>query len=206
MTEAQDQGQDTGSEATQQSQRAEPTSETQRSQEPQIPKFRFDEVNKAKRQAESELKKLKDEQQRREEERAQSQGEYQQLAEKRQKKIESLTNEVQELKGQMVRDRRYRTWVSVASNHIKPGAIGDAFDMVTEEEWNSIDEEDENAVKMLAQNLSERKDYLSNSPIGSGSGGSKHSVFGLNSNNGEKSGTRGSRPTMQFKKPRPLWK
>jgi hypothetical protein len=107
----------------------------------------------------------------------------------------------------MVRDRRYRAWVSGASGAIKPAAIGDAFDMVTEDEWATVNEEDENSIRMLAQNLAERKEYLAAGPIGAGSGGSKKPVYGLQTNNnGVKTSTQGSRPTMHFKKQRPTWK
>ncbi len=198
---------------------ANPTAENQTSEqpaetpekaaEPVIPKHRFDEVNKAKKEAEKELNKLRTDQQQREEERAQSQGEYQELAEKRQKKIDGLQKEMTDLREQMVRDRRYRAWVGGASSSIKSGAIGDAFDMITEDEWATVNEEDENSIRMLAQNLAERKEYLAASPVGAGSGGSKNPVMGLAANktgSGAKTNTQGSRPTMHFKKSRPLWK
>ncbi len=114
-----------------------------------------------------------------------------------------------ELREQMVRDRRYRSWVTGASSSIKSGAIGDAFDMITEDEWATVNEEDENSIRMLAQNLAERKEYLAASPVGAGSGGSKNPVMGLAANktsSGAKTNTQGSRPTMHFKKSRPLWK
>jgi hypothetical protein len=178
-----------------------------------VPKHRFDEVNKARKDAESELQRLRDEQQTREEATAKSQGEYQQLAEKRQKKIDSLNQEVQTLKGQMVRDRRFRAWVAGASGAIKPVAIEDAFDMITDDEWATVNEDDENSVRMLAQDLASRKEYLSAGPMGAGSGGSKRPVYGLASTNAKISGTdgvtistQGSRPTMHFKPPKPSWK
>ncbi len=184
--------------------------DTSQKQEPSIPKHRFDEVNKAKKQAETELSKLRNEQQQREEETAKNQGEYQQLAEKRQKTIDTLKQEVSDLKTQMVRDKRYRAWVAGASGAIKTAALGDAFEMVTEDEWATVNEDDENSIRMLAQNLAERKEYLAAGPIGAGSGGSKKPVYGLgsnnSSNNGVKTSTQGSRPTMHFKKQRPSWK
>jgi hypothetical protein len=183
------------------------------------PEYRLDELNRKRKAAEDRaktaeqrLQQLERSQQEQEENRAQAQGEYQQLAEKRQKKIDTLNQEVQSLKSQMVRDRRYRAWVAGASGSIKPAAIGDAFDMITEDEWATVNEDDENSVRMLAQNLAERKEYLSAGPIGAGSGGSKRPVMGLGSNNnsnnkdGVKIGATGSRPTMHFKKQRPSWK
>jgi hypothetical protein len=181
-----------------------------------VPKHRFDEVNKAKKHAEAELASLRNEQQTREEETAKSQGEYQQLAEKRQKKIDSLSKEIGDLKSQIVRDRRFRAWVTGASGAIKPVAIEDAFDMITEDEWATVNEDDEESMRMLAQNLANRKEYLSAGPMGAGSGGSKRPVMGLGSNRDTGSGatkngvtitgTQGSRPTMHFKKQRPSWK
>jgi DNA repair exonuclease SbcCD ATPase subunit len=176
--------------------------------EPSIPKHRFDQVNKAKKEAEQELQRIRNEIQSREEQQAQAQGEYQQLAEKRQKKIDSLQAEVQSLKNQITRDRRYRAWTASATQSIKPAALGDAFDMITDDEWDTINIDDENAVKMLADNLAERKEYLALSPVGNGSGGSGRPVFGLKSNQGNsgKSVQTGTRKTLHFEKKRPSWK
>ncbi len=176
--------------------------EEQRRQEPSIPKHRFDEVSKRAKDAEARLQKLEAEQQQRDEQQAQAQGEYQQLAEKRQKKIDQLNSRVQELENQIVRDKRYRSFVSAANGTILPEAYDDAFSMLTEDEWASVNEDDENGVRMLAQGLAERKPYLAAAPRGSGSGGSRQPVFGIASNNGKQVGTK----TFQFKTPPKHWK
>lgn len=182
-----------------------PAEEQPRRQEHMIPKHRFDDVSRRAKEAEKRLQTLEGEQQQREEERASQQGEYQQLADKRQKKVEQLQARVQELEGQMVRDRRYRSFVSAASGTILPEAFDDAFSMLTDDEWGGVNDEDENGVRMLAQNLAERKPYLAASPRGSGSGGSRQPVFGLQSGNGGGQNGSGVRP-LQFAKPQKHWK
>jgi hypothetical protein len=187
-----------------------------------VPEYRLQELNQKKKAAEDrakaaeqKLEQVERAQQQHEEDTAKSQGEYQQLAEKRQKKIDSLSKEIGDLKSQIVRDRRFRAWVTGASGAIKPVAIEDAFEMITEDEWATVNEDDEESMRMLAQNLAGRKEYLSAGPMGAGSGGSKRPVMGLGSNRDTSAatkngvtitGTQGSRPTMHFKKQRPSWK
>jgi hypothetical protein len=182
-----------------------------------VPRDRFDNVNKAKNEAEKKLQQIEEARQREEEERASSAGEHQKVLEKLREQLKREKENVQTLKSQMVRDERYRAWVAVASAHIRPNAIGDAFGMVTEDEWNSVNVDDENSVRMLAQNLAERKEYLQSQPMGAGARGANTPVFGLTSNNTSRNAkvevggsslthTQGGRATIHFKKNRPGWK
>lgn len=178
---------------------------TAQPQEPAIPKSRFDEVNRRMKEAEKKAQELETANQQRDEERAQSQGEFQQLAEKRQKKIDTLTEEVTDLKSQIVRDKRYRSFVGAASGIVLSEAYDDAFSMITEDEWSSANEDDVNSVRMLAQSIAERKSYLAAGPRGSGSGGSARPVFGAVAANGGSSQGDGRKP-FQFKSTQKHWK
>jgi hypothetical protein len=160
-----------------------PTVEGTGADEPTIPKHRYDEVNKRLKAAEKELGTIKQEQEQKQEQQAQQQGEWQQVAEKRQKKIDSLSQKVADLENQIVTDRRFRAWTQGANGIIRSDAIGDAFEYITEDEWQTVNEDDENSIRMLAQGLAERKSFLAGGPIGSGSGGSSRPVFGGSSNN-----------------------
>jgi hypothetical protein len=131
--------------------------------EPTIPKHRYDEVNKRAKAAEKELARIQQEQEQKQEQQAQQQGEWQQVAD--------------------VTDRRFRAWTQGANGIIRSDAIGDAFEYITEDEWQTVNEEDENSIRMLAQGLAERKSFLAGGPIGSGSGGSSRPVFAGSSNN-----------------------
>lgn len=181
-----------------------------------VPEYRLEELNRKKKdaekrakEAETKLQKLETEQQQAEEQRASQQGEYQQLAEKRQKKIDQLNTRVQELENQIVQDKRYRSFVSASNGTILPEAFDDAFSMLTDDEWSSVNEDDENGVRMLAQGLAERKPYLAAAPRGSGSGGSRQPVFGSGATrqlgNGSVDNKAGARP-FQFKAPQKHWK
>lgn len=174
--------------------------------EPSVPKHRFDELNQRMKAAEKKAKDLENAEEQRQLDKAQSVGEYQEVIKKKDKRIETLTRELHEERAGRSRDKRYRAWTEVAPSLIKANAISDAFNMITDDEWAAINEDDENSVKMLAQNLAERKEYLAAGPIGSGSRGSGQPVFGLQTNNKGKQGTQTGRPTMHFKKSRPSWK
>ena len=148
----------------------------------QVPKYRFDEVAKRAREAEKQLAKVQQDQQQREEQQAQQQGEWQKVAEKRQSKIDQANARIQELENQIVRDKRFRAWTQGAAGTIRSDALGDAFEYVTEDEWSTVNEDDENSIRMLAQGLAERKSFLAGGPVGAGSGGSSRPVMGLSSN------------------------
>ncbi len=187
-------------------QQAEERQEQQRDNEPKIPKHRFDEVSQRAKDAETRLKTLETEQQKREEEQAKNQGEYQTLAEKRQTKIEQLNSRVQELETQIVTDKRYRSFVSAANGTILPEAFDDAFSMLTSDEWSSVNEDDENGVRMLAQGLADRKPYLAAAPRGSGSGGSRQPVFTARTGQARENGKASGVQPFQFKAPPKHWK
>ena len=171
--------------------------------EPAIPKSRFDEINRRMKAAEKRAQELEQAQQQRDDQQAQAQGEYQKLAEKRGEALKKRDERIKELENQIVRDKRYRAFVSASNGTILPEAYDDAFSMLTEDEWASVNEDDENGVRMLAQGLAERKPYLAASPRGSGSGGSRQPVYGLNSNNNQNGS--GVRP-IQFAKAQRHWK
>ncbi len=194
---------------------AQSSAHQEQKREHMIPKGRFDEEAKRRKEAERKLTEIEQVQQQREEERAQAQGEYQQLAEKRQKKIDSLQKEISDLKNQITRDSRYRVWTAAAAGVVRPNAISDAFDMVSEDEWSTVNLDDDASVRRVAQDLIDRKDYLAASPTGAGSRGSSNPVMGLKSNGGKVNlpegsgvevGSLGSRPTLHFKKSRKHWK
>lgn len=169
---------------------------------PTIPKHRFDEVSKRAKEAEAQVQKMEAEQSQRDEQQAQAQGEYQKLAEKRGEALKKRDERIKELEDQITHDRRYRAFVGAATGTILPEAFDDAFGMLSNDEWSSVNESDENGVKMLAQGLAERKPYLAATTRGSGSGGSRQPVLGLKSNNDS---DRGSKP-FQFKNTAKHWK
>lgn len=161
-----------------------------------IPKHRFDEVNGAKKEAERKLADLEAQAERRVEEAAKSQGEYQKLAEARQKKVETLEGRVKELEAQLVRGERYRAFNAASTGILLPEAVDDAFALITEDEFQSVKDGDEGAYKMLAQNLADRKPYLADGVRGAGSGGSSRPVLSLK---GGQKKVEGRRP-FAFKK------
>lgn len=170
-----------------------------------VPKGRFDEINRRMQAAEKKAQEIESAQTQREEEQAQTQGEYKKLADKRAETLKQKDGRIKELEKQMIRDQRYRAFVTAASGTIIPEAFDDAFSMLTDDEWTSANESDENSVRMLAQNLAERKPFLADGPRGTGSGGSGRQVFGLTSNNakGEKQGE--GRKAFQFKRQQRHW-
>lgn len=189
-----------------QEQTAEQSEETRpepRREEPAIPKSRFDEVNRRMKDAEKKAQDMETAQSQREEQQAQAQGEYQKLAEKRGEALVNKDARIKELENQIVTDKRYRSFVSAANGTILPEAFDDAFSMLTSDEWASVNEDDENGVRMLAQGLADRKPYLAAAPRGSGSGGSRRPVFGLESNGEAK--RDGIRP-FQIKPAQRHWK
>ncbi len=202
--QTQDQAQEQAREQTREQDRAPQESQ---SAERMVPKGRFDEVNRRMQAAEKKAKEMESAQAQREEEQAQTQGEYKQLADKRAQSLKQKDERIKELETQMVRDRRYRAFVAAASGTIIPEAFDDAFSMLTDDEWSSANESDENSVRMLAQNLAERKPFLSDGPRGTGSGGSGRQVFGLASNSsrapGDKQGE--GRKAFNFKRQQRHW-
>lgn len=187
---------------TQQSQEANESNETQGSseqsqatnsnEERMVPYHRFREINDQKRSAEERLQAMEEEFNRQEEERSKKQGEWQQVAEKRLKKVENLERENADLKTKILRDERYRAFLGGANGVILPEALGDAFSMLTDEDFEQANTEDEGSYRMLAQNLADRKPYLATGLRGSGSRGSAHPVFGNQQQTGKK--------RMHFKK------
>lgn len=195
--QTQEQTQDTSQEQTQGNQQ----------QEHMVPKGRFDEINRRMQAAEKKAQEIESAQAQREEEQAQTQGEYKKLADKRAETLKQKDGRIKELETQMIRDRRYRAFVTAASGTIIPEAFDDAFSMLTDDEWSSANESDENSVRMLAQNLAERKPFLADGPRGTGSGGSGRQVFGLTTNNSQGSGDKqgeGHKP-FHFKRQQRHW-
>lgn len=176
-------------------------------QEHMVPKGRFDEINRRMQAAEKKAQDIESAQQQREEEQAQTQGEYKKLADKRAETLKQKDGRIKELETQMIRDRRYRAFVTAASGTIIPEAFDDAFSMLTDDEWASANESDENSVRMLAQNLAERKPFLADGPRGTGSGGSGRQVFGLTANNSKSSGDKQGegRKAFTFKRQQRHW-
>lgn len=198
MTEQQTQEQQTESQPE--------NNEQTRREEPTIPKGRFDEVNRRMKAAEKKAADMEQAQTQREEQQAQAQGEYQKLAEKRGEALTQKDARIKELEDQIVTDKRYRSFVSAANGTILPEAFDDAFSMLTEDEWSSVNEEDENGVRMLAQGLADRKPYLAAAPRGSGSGGSRQPVFTARPGQARENGKRDGVQPFQFKAPPRHWK
>lgn len=138
---------------------------------------RFEDVNRRMQEAERKAAEMEAAQQQREEEAAQQQGEYQKLAETRKNKLETAENRIKALEAQIVRDERYRAFVGGSQGVILPEALDDAFEMITEEEFKSVQPGDEGGFRMLAQNLADRKPYLADGARGAGSRGSDKPVF-----------------------------
>jgi hypothetical protein len=157
-------------------------------QEATVPSSRLREETRKRREAEQRLQQIEADNQRAEEERQQNQGEYQKLAETRLKALEKRDARIKELEGQITTDRRYRAFVGASSGLILPEAIADAFSMLTNDEWATVQDDDEDAVRLLAQNLAERKPYLAAGPRGAGSFGSRSPVFGAS--NGSSAGSK----------------
>lgn len=176
----------------------------------QVPKWRLDEVAQEKKALEARLKEFETAEERRETERAEKTGEYTQVIQKKDKKIESLQRERDEARLELVNYKRYRTWVDAASGVVKAGALRDSFGMIDEDEWSGVDEEDENAVRALAQSLVERKEYLAENSIGAGSGGSSRPLgtrLPRESGNGSGPSVLSSgRTTFNFGPKRSHWK
>jgi len=177
-----------------------------------VASWRLREETQKRKEAEKELNQLRTQQQQREEEQATKQGEWQTVAEKRQAKIDQANTRIQELESQIVRDKRFRAWTQAASGIIRSEAMSDAFDKyLGEDDWSTVNEDDENSVRMLAQGLAERRNYLSAGPVGAGSGGSSRPVLGLSSNRevDDKRTTQlssGRQTFAGFKKKRSHWK
>ncbi len=203
-SQTQEQTQDQDQEQTQAPERKQ---QGNQQQEHMVPKGRFDEINRRMQAAEKKAQEIESAQQQREEEQAQTQGEYKKLADKRAESLKQKDGRIKELEAQMVRDRRYRAFVTAASGTIIPEAFDDAFSMLTDDEWSSANESDENSVRMLAQNLAERKPFLADGPRGTGSGGSGRQVFGLTSNNSKASGKKDGegRKAFDFKRQQRHW-
>lgn len=143
-----------------------------------VPSHRLREETSKRQQMEKKIQEFEERERQREEESAQAQGEYQQLAEKRKQELDKLKNERDQLQAQMVRNARYRTFNKAAAGVILPEALDDAFGMLSEQELQEIDNEDESGFGVLAQRLAERKPYLADGARGSGSGGSSSPVLG----------------------------
>lgn len=210
----QDQGQNAseGNNPTAQEQGSQQSASQGGGDEPRVPKHRFDEVNKRMKDAEKALQDFHQEREQQQEDRATKQGEYQELADKRQKTIEKLKAENAQMKGDWTRERRMNVWNRAAQGIIRPEAIADAFFFLSEDELNNADESDEATFKQLAQNQVEVRTYLGvDGPRGAGSGGSDKLVLG---HAGSPDGTRkqegaasaGRQPLFKREGRRPSWK
>lgn len=171
-------------ESQQQSQANEQASEprTERSNEERteatVPSSRLREETRLRKEAEKEARTLRESQQQAEEATAQEQGKYQELAQKRQTKVEQLQTKVSELEATIVTGERYRAFSKAANGVLLPEAVDDAFLMLGDDDFSTADTNDENSYRALAQQLAERKPYLSDGVRGAGSGGSSSPIFG----------------------------
>lgn len=155
-----------------------------------IPRHRFNEVSQRAKEAEKKLQELESQQQQAEEATAQEQGKYQELAQKRQTKVEQLQTKVSELEATIVTGERYRAFSKAANGVLLPEAVDDAFSMLGDDDFSTADTNDENSYRALAQQLAERKPYLSDGVRGAGSGGSSNPIFGANKGSSKPSTNR----------------
>lgn len=147
------------------------------SNEPRIPKHRFDEVSRRMKEAEQTLQQLEQEREQAEEAKANEKGEFQKIADKWKTKAEKLEQENKQIKADWTRERRLNVWNNAAQGIVRSEAIMDAFSFLSDTELDSIDDTDPEAYKPLAQNLVDTKPYLgTDGPRGAGSGGSRTPV------------------------------
>lgn len=173
-----------------------------------IPKGRFDQINKERRELADRLAKLEGEQEAQAEERAKKQGEYQQLADKYKKQAVAEKEKRQQIEANWTRERRRNVWNRAASGIIKAEAISDAFDMLNETDFANIDEQDEAGFTRLAEQQAELRPYMADGPRGAGSGGSRSPVLAVGNSAGPDKRTPGSkhRPLFENSTRRPSWK
>jgi hypothetical protein len=173
---------------------------------PMIPKGRWDETNREKKELAAKLEAIHAEREREAEERAKKQGEYQSLADKYKKQAETEKQRRLEIESSWTRERRLNVWSRASSGIIKAEAMADAFSMLDETDFENVSEEDEAGFKRLAESLADRKPYLADGPRGAGSGGSKSPVLvGGQSSNGQQKVLGGRQPLLHGRK-RPSWK
>lgn len=162
--------------STEQTEEQRSTEQRSERREPQeqnvVPSHRLREETEKRRQAEQRLQELEQKETEREEKSAKEQGEWQQVAEKRQEKVQRLEKELADLKAQVTRDARHRAFSRAANGILLSEAVDDAFEMLSEEDLKDASLEDENSWTALAQRIAERKPYLADGVRGSGSGGS----------------------------------
>lgn len=201
--------QDTSAQSDSQPEPTRTSSDSGDSQQPMIPKGRFDQVANERKQALSRLAELESEREREAEERAKKQGEYQSLADKYKKQADTEKQKRQEIENSWTRERRLNVWSRASSGIIKSEAMVDAFSMLDDTDFQNVDEEDEAGFKRLAETLADRKPYLSDGPRGSGSGGSRNPVLGApgspNGNTRSTSGGGSIQPILKRRR-RPSWK
>lgn len=171
-----------------------------------IPKGRFDQINKERRELADRLAKLEGEQEAQAEERAKKQGEYQQLADKYKKQAQTEKEKRQQVEANWTRERRLNVWNRAASGIIKAEALADAFSMLSESDFSNVDEEDEAGFKRLAEQQAELRPYMADSPRGAGSGGSRSPVLGSpGTPNGKSGGASSAKHQAIFKRNNRAW-
>ncbi len=192
-------------------QRQDPQQDNSQQRDIQIPKYRFDEMNRRAVEAEKRIETFEQAEEKRQTEEAEATGEFHEVLQRKNQELNDAKAEITRLKNREVRDKRFRAWTQGAAGTIRSDAMGDAFEYITEDEWKMVNEEDENSVKMLAQGLAERKSFLAGGSVGAGSGGSSRPVMGLSSNRevNDKRTTQlssGRQTFAGFKKKRSHWK
>lgn len=203
MTEQQGQGQDTSEQKQDKESQRRPHQEEQT-----VPYHRFTQLNETNKQLQKELDEIRKAQESADEERAKKQGEYQKLAEKYKTQAEREKQARQQLELDVQRDKRMRVFTMAAQGVIRPEAIEDAFYMLSSDEFQNIDEADEAAMRRLAESLTERKPYLSDGPVGAGSGGfTNRPILGsdLSPDGSANRKPAGKKPLFQQKRA-PAWK
>lgn len=160
---------------------------------PTIPKHRFDEESQKRKDAEQKLKDAERRLEALERKQAETDSDYKKLYEDEQKKIQRIQgkltereNEVTSLKTDALRKDQRATFFEAAQGVLRPEAIGDAFSMLSSDDLDSTDATNTEAFTKMAQDLAEKKTYLSDSPRGAGSGGSDRQVVMAGNGEGSK--------------------
>lgn len=143
-----------------------------------VPYHRFTQLNESYKATQKELAEIRAAQDQAEEERAQKQGEYQKLADKYKSQAQQEKEKRQQVEKSWERERRLNVWVGAASGVVQADAVVDAFGMLDEDDFNGVDPTDQAQMRNLAERLVERKPYLSDGPVGAGSGGSERQILG----------------------------
>lgn len=150
----------------------------------QIPKHRFDQESQKRKDAEQALKDLQKDHGTLESKiadlerkQAETDSDYKKLYEDEQKKTQRLQTKLSEQEGETKKAegsldtyKRRVAFTSAARGVVRAEALDDAFSMIPAEDWEGVDLEDEEKVKVLAQGIAEKKTYLADTPQGAGSG------------------------------------